>query len=66
MPERDRYRKKAQACVQLAEDMTDLGERVKMLQVAQAYMKLADHVRSRHDRATAHRDRGEQHHRKDS
>ena len=56
MPTRDTYRDKAKACLEASEAMRDPTKRLTMLQVAQGYLKLADHATVRQDRGTAPRD----------
>jgi hypothetical protein len=55
MSPRETYRKIAKACVHAAERMRDPGERVIMLEIAQAYLRLADRVAARLKRGTADR-----------
>jgi hypothetical protein len=51
----DEYLNKAKACLTASGAIADPRQRSDMLQVAQAYMKLADYVMARHDRCMAHR-----------
>ncbi|HMA74344.1 MAG TPA: hypothetical protein VKP67_23070 [Xanthobacteraceae bacterium] len=55
MPKRETYRKKALACLEAAEKMSDPQERAAMVAVACDFMKLADHVGRRRDHKAAHR-----------
>lgn len=55
MSEPDTYQKKALACLEAGEHMRDSAERNIMIGIAQSYMKLADHVRAKRERGTAHR-----------
>ena len=55
MPDREKYRRKAQECIAAAEHMRNLQGRAAMLTIAQAFMKMADRVGARYQRATAHR-----------
>jgi hypothetical protein len=50
----DRYRDMAAACAKDMEQLRDPEERMKLLSVAQAYLRLAEHVGVRRDCATAH------------
>jgi hypothetical protein len=59
MPARDEYRKKAEACVAQAGLLRNPQERASLLVIAQTYIKLADRIGARHERATAHRSQGE-------
>ncbi|HLH95654.1 MAG TPA: hypothetical protein VKW08_11130 [Xanthobacteraceae bacterium] len=59
MPDREKYRQKALDCTAAAENMRDPQERASMLAIAKLFMKLADRVGLRHDRATAHRPTGD-------
>jgi hypothetical protein len=59
MPAREWYRHKARACAAAAENMVEPAERAVMLEIAQAYMKLADHIVARHHHGTAHRSVGD-------
>jgi hypothetical protein len=56
MPAREWYRRKAGACAAAAENMVEPADRAVMLEIARAYMTLADHVGARHDQGTTHRD----------
>jgi hypothetical protein len=47
------YRTKAKICLEEAEKIHDLTERVTMLGIAHDYWKLADHVSARLDRGEA-------------
>ncbi len=55
MDRRRRYVDKATECILAAEDVRDRAERVKLLQLAQQWMRLAEHVASRLDESTPHR-----------
>ncbi len=59
MPDREKYRQRAHDCVPTAEHIRDPQERAAMLVIAQAFMRMADHVGARHKRATAHRPAGD-------
>ena len=61
MPSRDNYRSKAKACLDAGEATRDPKERLAMLQVAQGYLKLADHAAARHDRGAAPREQRDMH-----
>jgi hypothetical protein len=52
---RELYRRITQECLAAAEKMGDAGERVKMLDIARAYMGLADYMALCQDHGTAHR-----------
>lgn len=43
----DFYRKKALECAEAADRVSDLQERLTLLEIAQAWFKLADHVTGR-------------------
>ena len=49
-----RYREIAATCLADVERLRDPGERIKLLGLAQSYLRLAEHVGNRQDRATAH------------
>jgi hypothetical protein len=66
MPDREKYRRKAYDCVAAAEHIRDPQERAAMLAIAQAFMRMADRVGARHERATAHRATDDQHPANDS
>jgi hypothetical protein len=55
MPERDGYRKRAMECAAAAELIRDPQERAALLEVAQAYLNMADHVGNRQRDASARR-----------
>lgn len=55
MPRRDEYRRMAETCLAMAEEVRDPGERKKLLELAGGYMALTRHVAKRHDHGTAHR-----------
>lgn len=55
MDRREKYRKKALECLIAAENLRDPAERVAVLQIAQSWMSLADHVGGQRDQSTAHR-----------
>jgi hypothetical protein len=66
MPRRSEYRSKAELIIAQAELMRDPQERAALLCIAQTYLKLAARITARHDRASAHRDPGDQHPENDS
>ncbi len=66
MPDRDSYRGRALECTAAAEHIRDLQERAAMLAIAQAFLKMADRIGARYERATAHRVNSDQHPDKDS
>jgi hypothetical protein len=49
------YRKKALDCLAAAETVREPGERLRLLHIAQLFLRLAIHVRTRLDRGTPHR-----------
>ena len=55
MTGRNEYHRKALHCVRTAEHMRDPGERAKLLEIARAYLGLAQHVAVRQERGTLHR-----------
>jgi len=56
MSPREAYRKTAKACVHAAKTMRDPEERAIMLEIAWAYMRLADRVAAGLERGTADQD----------
>jgi hypothetical protein len=52
---REKYRLKALQCLLVAETIHDAAERVAVLQIAQSWMSLADHVGSQRNYSSAHR-----------
>lgn len=56
MAGRGRYRTKALECVRAAESAHDPIERVQLLEIAQYWMKLAEHVADRVELAKAQRE----------
>jgi hypothetical protein len=66
VPNRDQYRKKATDCISQAELLREPQERAALLAIAQMYLKLANRIRARHERGTAHREQGDQHPENDS
>ncbi len=55
MDRRGEYRDRALECILVAEECRDRVERLQLLELAQAWMKLADHVAVRLHEATPHR-----------
>jgi len=53
--ERNKYHRKALHCVHTAERLRDPGERAKLLEIARAYLGLAQHVAERRDYGAAGR-----------
>ncbi|MBV9127078.1 MAG: hypothetical protein JO117_03225 [Verrucomicrobia bacterium] len=53
MTGRNEYHRKALHCVRTAEHMRDPGERAKLLEIARAYLGLAQHVAERRERGGA-------------
>ena len=66
MPDRENDRHRAQVCVAAAESIRDPQQRAAMLAIAKLFMKMADYVGARHNRATAHRSAGDEHPENDS
>jgi len=54
MPLRNEYRRKAESCLLLAEELRDPVERLKLLEIAGGYLVLDRHV-EHHDRGLADR-----------
>jgi hypothetical protein len=48
------YRKRAMDCLAVAETVREPGERLRLLHIAQLFLRLAAHVRTRPDRGTPH------------
>ncbi len=44
MPTSEEYRQKALECAEAADRVSDLKERLTLLEIAQAWLRLADHV----------------------
>jgi hypothetical protein len=51
---REKYRGKALQCLLAAEKLHDPAERIKVLQIAQSWMSLADHVSGQSNDGIAH------------
>lgn len=68
VPTRDEYRQNAKACLAVAENIRDPGERKRLLEVAGGYMALARYIGERRDHGTAHRGAGHnpEHHPRDA
>ena len=55
MKKRDWYRDRAFECILAAQDIRDPVERIKLLTLAQHWIRLADHVIGHLDKGTPHR-----------
>ena len=66
MLSRNEYLTKAIACVAQAGIVLDPQDRAALLTIAQTYLKLADRMGARYERATVHRDQSDQHSENDS
>lgn len=53
---RHNYREKALDCLMAAERVHDPAEKMKLLEIAQQWMALAEHIAHRLEQGTAHRD----------